>query len=89
MASLCVLRKVNICCRFILFYTLQPDLTFYVSYLTYIISKNSKKLIYLLRFIEAMNLINKKDGFPFEKALLILSLLYDISHIICLGICCR
>lgn len=36
-----------------------------------------------------MNLINKKDGFPFEKALFILSLFYDISHIICLGICCR
>lgn len=36
-----------------------------------------------------MNLINKKDGFPFEKALFILSLLYDISHVICLGICCR
>ena len=36
-----------------------------------------------------MNLINKKDGFPFEKALFILSLFYDISNIICLGICCR
>lgn len=36
-----------------------------------------------------MNLINKKYGFPFEKALFILSLFYDISYIICLGICCR
>lgn len=36
-----------------------------------------------------MNLINKQDGFPFEKALFILSLFDDISHIICLGICCR
>lgn len=35
-----------------------------------------------------MNLINKKDSFPLEKALFILSLFYDISHIICLGICC-
>lgn len=45
--------------------------------------------MYLLRLIEPMNLINKKYGFPFEKALFVLSLLYDISHIICLGICCR
>lgn len=44
--------------------------------------------MYLLRFIEPMNLINKKDSFPFEKALFILSLFYNISHIICLGICC-
>lgn len=58
-------------------------------YLICIVSKNNKRLTYLLRFIETMNLINKKDGFPFEKALFILSLLYDIPHVICLGICCR
>lgn len=33
-----------------------------------------------------MNLINKKDGFPFEKALLILSLLDDVTHVVGLGI---
>lgn len=36
-----------------------------------------------------MNLINKEDGFPFEEALFILGLLYDISHVICLGVRCR
>lgn len=80
--SLRVLRTVNICCIFkVLLHSMCP------SSCTYL--KTSKKLIYLLRFIEPMNLINKEDGFPFEKALFILGLLYDISHIICLGICCR
>lgn len=32
-----------------------------------------------------MNLINKKDGFPLEKALLVLSLFDDVAHVGCLG----
>lgn len=68
----------------------QSDLTYFIFYLINVYNDQKvEKLIYLLRFIEPMNLIDKKYGFPFEKALFILSLFYDISYIICLGICCR
>lgn len=36
-----------------------------------------------------MNLINEKDGFPLEKALLVLSLFDDVAHVGCLGAGCR
>lgn len=36
-----------------------------------------------------MNLINKKDGFPLEKPLLVLSLFDDVPHVGCLGAGCR
>lgn len=50
--------------------------------------RNRRKSTYLLRLIEPMNLINKKDGFPLEKSLLILSLFDDVPHVSCLGAGC-
>lgn len=49
---------------------------------------NGRKSTNLLRLIEPMNLVNKKDGFPLEKSLLVLSLFDDIPHVGCLGAGC-
>lgn len=52
------------------------------------LARTRRKSTYLLRLIEPMNLINKKDGFPLEKSLLVLSLFDDVPHVSCLGAGC-
>lgn len=46
-------------------------------------------MIYLLRLVEAMNFIHKKDRFSLKKFKLILGLLDVFAHVTCAGTCCR